>query len=345
MAPIFDLLERRKDKFMLWLPAGLPNARAPYLVIGTFDKGPPPTVYQTNISPFINSGHPDLWELDPKTISPPLKDNTIFHYWYEINDLSPEGLGAIQVTDPLAYTIDYRSLRSRDEHSQPASVIKFRDGKLWPCDIDGNEPRPPPIPSQDSMPQNNHMVIYELPTSWSRYKDEQQNNQDVQIDVGTFTDVLALFDAKVAGKRFAGIPAIDNEAIVAELGINALELLPAADAKSIGQWGYATANYYATDFDLGTSGSWWRRYTPSTHASSRMLSWRLDTTPMSTLTFANSISIKTRPRRKQALIGCNPIRTSHVMAMGEDSGDTAGPSMPMLRLFSLPRMIQSLVKS
>lgn len=254
MALIFDLLERRKDKFMLWLPAGLPNARAPYLVIGTFDKGPPPTVYETNITPFVNSGRPDLWELDPKTISPPLKDNTIYHYWYEINDLSPEGLGAIQVTDPLAYTIDYRSLRSHDEHSQPASVIKFRDEKLWPCDIDGNEPGPPPIPSQDSMPQNNHMVIYELPTSWSRYKDEPQNDQDVQIDVGTFTDVLALFDAKVAGKRFAGIPAIDNEAIVAELGINALELLPAADAKPIGQWGYATANYYATDFDLGTSG-------------------------------------------------------------------------------------------
>jgi 1,4-alpha-glucan branching enzyme len=251
--PTFDLLERRKDKFMLWLPAGIPGAKPPYLVLGTFDKGPPPAVYEFNISPFVKSDQSDLWELDPNSISPALKDDTIYYYWYEIDDLSPEGLGAIQVTDPLAYTIDYSSLRSRGDHDMPASVIKFRGGKLWPCDIDGSEPNPPAIPSQDSMPANNHMVIYELPTSWSRYKDVQENGQDVQIDVGTFLDVLALFDLKTAGNRFKGIPQIDNEAIVADLGINALELLPAADARPIGQWGYATANYYATDFDLGTS--------------------------------------------------------------------------------------------
>lgn len=250
---IFDLLELRKDKFMLWIPAGVPDARAPYLVIGTLDEGPPPTFNQFNVSPFVNAYQPDLWELDPNTIRPPLRNNTVYHYFYEINDLSPEGLGSIQVTDPLAYTVDYRSLRSRDNHFQPTSVVKFRGGKLWPCDIDGSEPSPPVIPSQDSMPQNNHMVIYELPTSWSRYKDNQQNDQDVQIDVGTFTDVLALFDAEVAGRRFAGSTAIDHEAILAELGINALELLPAADARPIGEWGYATANYYATDFDLGSS--------------------------------------------------------------------------------------------
>ena len=253
MAPAFDLLERRKEKFMLWIPAGLPNASPPFLVLSAFEKGPPPPVNQSTRSQFVQSDHHDLWELDPNCISPPLTNDTVYQYWYEINDLSPEKLGPIQVTDPLAYTIYYTSSESRDDHTQPASIVKFRDGKLWPCDIDGSEPGPPAIPSQDSMPQNNHMVIYELPTSWSRYQHVQQNSQDVEIDVGTFTDVLALFDKSVGGKRFNGISAIDNEAIVAELGINALELLPPADARPIGQWGYATANYYATDFDLGTS--------------------------------------------------------------------------------------------
>lgn len=238
---------------MLWIPAELPDAKPPSVVLGIFNKGPPPTVDQISITPFVKSDHSDLWELDPNSITPPLKNDTVYNYWYKVNNTTPGGSGEIQVTDPLAYTVDYTSLTSRNDRSQPASVIKFRDGKLWPCDIDGSEPSPPTIPTQESMPQNNHMVIYELPTSWARFKHVQQNNQDVEIDVGTFTDVLALFDKTVAGQKFNGVPAIDNEAIVAELGINALELLPVSDAWPVGQWGYAPANYYATDFDLGTS--------------------------------------------------------------------------------------------
>jgi len=237
---------------MLWFPAHPPNAREPHLVLGTLDDGPPKSVYEESITPFVPSDQPDLWELDPKNISPALVDGKVYHYWYEINDISPEGRGVIRVTDPLAYTVWYASTKSRGDHVSPSSVIKFRGGKLWPCDPDGSEPAPPPLPPQESMPQNNHMVIYELPTSWSRYQHAQQNNQDVEIDVGTFVDVLALFDPTVNGDKFNG-PVVNNGAIVAELGINALELLPAADARPVGQWGYATANYYATDFDLGTS--------------------------------------------------------------------------------------------
>ncbi|KAE9363225.1 glycoside hydrolase family 13 protein [Stipitochalara longipes BDJ] len=54
MAPTYDLLERRKDKFMLWFPAAPANAREPYLVLGTLDNGPPQTVYQVSITPFIH---------------------------------------------------------------------------------------------------------------------------------------------------------------------------------------------------------------------------------------------------------------------------------------------------
>jgi hypothetical protein len=42
------------------------------------------------------------------------------------------------------------------------------------------------------------MVIYELPTSWAKYK----NIGGVQVNVGTFTDFLALFDLQTAGDRF-----------------------------------------------------------------------------------------------------------------------------------------------
>lgn len=128
-------------------------------------------------------------------------------------------------------------------------MIKFRDGKLWPCDIDGKEPTQMKAPSQDTIPDNNHLVIYELPASWAKWKQVG----DVQVDIGAFTDVLALFDLKTAGNRFRSIPAVAHEAIIADLGINALELLPAADAKPLGEWGYATAHYFALDFDLGSS--------------------------------------------------------------------------------------------
>lgn len=76
------------------------------------------------------------------------------------------------------------------------------------------------------------------------------------MDIGTFSDVQALFDTAHPGDRFKTVAPVANEAILSELGVNALELLPAADALySHGQWGYATANYFATDFDLGTATS------------------------------------------------------------------------------------------
>lgn len=101
------------------------------------------------------------------------------------------------------------------------------------------------------IPGNNHMVIYELPTSWAKYS----QLGDVQMDVGTFTDVLALFDLAAPGDHFSSVSTVSKGAILADLGVNALELLPAADARPKGQWGYATANYFATDFDLGTATS------------------------------------------------------------------------------------------
>jgi pullulanase len=246
--PIFDILERRKAKFTLWIPGQVAGSPAPQLLLGPASS----TINITFTGPLQQSDQPDLWELDPKDIKPALQDEQIYHYWFEVTDTSEENLGLLTVTDPYVYTVDYSTVPDRnaeDAKVQPAGVIKYRDGKLWPCDIDGTEPLPVSIPSLDKLPENNHIVIYELPTSWSRPNDVG----GVETDGGTFADVLALYDIATAGDRFKSIPAIRNEAVVSELGTNVLELLPVADAKPVDQWGYATSQYYAPDYDLGSA--------------------------------------------------------------------------------------------
>jgi pullulanase len=247
----FNLLDRRREKFVLWTP-GQSQPKPPQLVIGIIDdKQTPAVVNEFFTGPFVPSKQPDLWELDPKDITPAFKDGTMYHYWFEIEDTSPTNYGTYQVTDPFAYTVDYRTTKSRDDNVQPASVIKYRDGKLWPCDLpDGKEPSQVTIPAQADIPDNNQVVIYELPVSWSKYATD---GNGVQIDVGTFVDVLALFDLNVAGQAFKNVSSVAHEAILSDLGVNVLEILPAADAKAKGAWGYATANYYAPDYDLGTA--------------------------------------------------------------------------------------------
>ena len=68
----FDLLNRRRDKFMLWAPAQTQSG--PQLVIGTIvvSQNPdvPSTVNEFFTGPFVKSDQPDLWELDPKSIQP-----------------------------------------------------------------------------------------------------------------------------------------------------------------------------------------------------------------------------------------------------------------------------------
>lgn len=246
-----DLLERRKSKFVLWIPGFVSGSTVPGLLIGTKDAQSPGSFKQAFTGTLSSSEFPDLFELDLSAIQPPLQDGTVYYYWFTIQDNSPENLGLVKITDPIAYTVDYTVTQFAGSHVQPAGVIKFRDNKLWPCDIDGIEAEQPPIPTQDLVPDNNHLVIYELPTSWAKYT----TVGDVQMDTGTFTDVLALFDQNTAGDRFKDVPAVSQEAIIAELGINALELLPAADANPTGAWGYATANYFAPDFDLGSASS------------------------------------------------------------------------------------------
>ncbi|KAK4249473.1 1,4-alpha-glucan branching enzyme GlgB [Corynascus novoguineensis] len=213
MYPV-DILNQRHEKFVLWVPSSDGSTALPPVFVG-------------------------LWVLHPTSVSPPLADG-VYRYWYEIQDTSPAKRGRLLVTDPLAFAVDYDVVHSAGDNARdhPASVVKIRDGKLWACDIDGTEPRRPLVADQTLVAENNHLVIYELPTSWTKAGTDSRGSD---VDVGTFSDVLALFDTSTEGRP-----------ILAELGINALELLPPADAKVKNEWGYATAHYFTPDYDLGS---------------------------------------------------------------------------------------------
>ncbi|KAK4151210.1 putative alpha amylase [Chaetomidium leptoderma] len=261
----FDLLDRRHRSFVLWLPSIDPNRRAPQLIIGTLESGDARFKQLTRQALIQSSNHPELWELSPVTLGLPLRDG-VYHYWFEVQDTSSGTTtsNTILVTDPFAYTVDYRILQQPETNEghhhfpQPASVIRYRDGCLWPCDIDGREQRRVRTSSM-GLPPNNQLVMYELPVSWTRADTtatgEQGGGESKIHDVGTFADVQALFDDETSGAGTSSSRGTNSmHAILSTLGINGLQLLPVTDsATQRGGWGYATANYFAADADLGSA--------------------------------------------------------------------------------------------
>jgi pullulanase len=248
----FDLLERKQTHFVLWRPA-ITNP-PPALVIGTFRAGNPPSFEPLNkfdLAPSPVSA--DLWEVAAAACG--LVDNRVHHYWFEVTNANPKTPSPARIlcTDPTASTVDWR-LRAvllppfTDDDRSPAAVIKWRNGKLIPSDPGGDEPDWANDLPLDSLPANNRLVIYELPTRWSRTEAEGT----VSIGGGTFRDVLALVERSAAPSNFAGVAALAvGQAHLEDLGVNALELLPPADSFVDREWGYATSNYFAADFDLG----------------------------------------------------------------------------------------------
>ncbi|HET7019722.1 MAG TPA: alpha-amylase family glycosyl hydrolase [Xanthobacteraceae bacterium] len=249
----FDLLQRKRTHFLLWRPA-VTNP-PPALVIGTFRTGNPPSFEGLNRFDLAPSPiSPDVWEVSAAACS--LVDGRVYHYWFEVTNANPKvpSPARIRCADPTAATVDWR-LRApllpapfNDDDRSPAAVIKWRDGELIPCDPGGEEPDWVNDGPPDALAENNRLVIYELPTRWSRIETEGT----LSIGAGTFRDVLALVERAAAPSNFAGVAALAvGEAHLEDLGVNALELLPPADSFVDREWGYATSNYFAADFDLG----------------------------------------------------------------------------------------------
>ncbi len=85
------------------------------------------------------------------------------------------------------------------------------------------------MPNGVTLPNNNQMVIYEMPVRWMAVAGD-----DREVGLGTFEK--ATFEH------------LDD---LRALGINAIELLPSQDSADTLNWGYGTRFFFAPDYDLG----------------------------------------------------------------------------------------------
>ena len=236
------LFTLKRTAFVLWRPRH--TEVPPALVIGQFRAGNPHGLDGKREFPLrAQAQTPDLWTLDAADCA--LVDGQAYHHWFLVTDSSPFGEAArVHCPDPTAFTVDWRLTLD----GRPASVILFSDGELRTCDPDGSAALPAAAIASDAVAPNNRLVIYELPTSWSRIN----VHGDPQIGVGTFRDVRALVTHEAEGHNFADAAALRaGRSHLLELGVNALELLQVADSFIEREWGYATSNYFAPDHDLG----------------------------------------------------------------------------------------------
>jgi pullulanase len=245
-----DLLVPKQTKFVLWLPRF--TDPAPRLVIGTFQPGNPPALASRRTHDLEEvPGHAGLWGIEVADCG--LIDQQVYHYWFEVADSHPSSDGGRKLcTDPRAFTVDWRLLSEPQTSSSnsrtPATVVKFSGGKLVGCEAAGEDFVSVSQADPQGSAVNARLVVYELPTSWTRLN----QHGDVEVGVGTFRDVAALVDEGSGPANCAGVAALDRgRSHLGALGVNALELLPPADSFVSREWGYATSNYLAPDFDLG----------------------------------------------------------------------------------------------
>lgn len=247
-----DLLKRKETYFVLWRVGKIP----PELVIGQFQPGNPPILGgEQRFTLKQSSAFSDLWEIPATDCN--LQTGQIYHYWFEVEDTDPEQKAPtrIRCTDPYAYVTDWRLTSPKlplpykaRKDQRASSVIKYDQGNLHPCDPGGEVSDFTEEPSLDTLRPNNRLVIYELPTTWTRLLGEL----DFEQDIGTFRDVLALIERDADGANFSDLPIVQpGESYLTNLGINALELLPLTDSYIKREWGYGPSNLFAPDYDLG----------------------------------------------------------------------------------------------
>jgi pullulanase len=247
-----EIFAKRERDFVLWRAKPAPP---PELIIGQLELGAPVSfVREQRFALQRAAGFSDLWLIPAASCN--LVDGQVYHYWFEVTDAHPRRTGKrIRVTDPMAFTVDWRLLGALpegpgygDDDRYPASVVKFSDARLVPCDAGGEtgtlQNEPPPA----TRPPNNRLVIYEMPTAWSRTGSAGER----ELGTGTFRDVISLIDRAAEGANFSDLAVTQSgRSYLTELGVNALELLPPADSFYQREWGYGTTNYFAPDYDLG----------------------------------------------------------------------------------------------
>lgn len=86
------------------------------------------------------------------------------------------------------------------------------------------------MPAGVQLPNNNQMVIYELPIHW------MSGDLNREVGLGTFEKV-----------------AFEHLQELHDLGINALELLPIQDSHDTLTWGYGSRFFFVPDWEMGSS--------------------------------------------------------------------------------------------
>lgn len=252
-----DLLNRKKTHFVLWLPGEeKPN---PTLYIGTISATSTSLENVRELGLSQSKDFTDLWELGADKCE--LKDGQVYFYWFKVRNTDPYNPASsaqiLYCTDPSAYTIDRRLQAPLPQESggissgDPASVVLYKNGELVPCDPGGETANWEEDTPLKQLSQNNQLVIYELPTRWTRIN----SNGGIEQGNGTFQDVVALIKSDAIAPDFPTVSTLNNRAHLQELGVNALELLPPSDSDDDLEWGYGTSNYFAADFSLGRSDS------------------------------------------------------------------------------------------
>ncbi|MBW4546049.1 MAG: alpha amylase [Symplocastrum torsivum CPER-KK1] len=248
-----DLLSRKQTHFVLWRPGALEPA--PTLYIGNFQTGNLQSFENFREIPLNQSEqYLELWEIPAQECG--LTSGQVYFYWFKVQNTNVYNSTPyiLYCTDPIAWTVDRRvsapdaAQTDGTTSDDPASVVLYQDGLLIACDPEGQTANWEGDAPVDRLPNNTQLVIYELPTRWTRIEAEGEK----AIGTGTFRDVLSLLNTEEIAPDFPSIYALDKgHAHLVELGVNALELLPPADSDDNLKWGYGTANYFAADFNLG----------------------------------------------------------------------------------------------
>ncbi|WP_254514044.1 alpha-amylase family glycosyl hydrolase [Anatilimnocola floriformis] len=161
----------------------------------------------------LNSTNDGWWQIDLSSLHLPDGE-----YEYEFL-LERSGQATITVPDPYAEELTrfsgYRGVfYIRNNH-------RHRPGFDWRGEM-----------PTGGLPQNNQLVIYELPMRWA---DPGEDGFDRQVGLGTFDKT-----------RFEML-----DKYILPLGVNCIELLPIQDSADTLNWGYGTRFFFAPDYDLG----------------------------------------------------------------------------------------------
>ena len=168
---------------------------------------------------------PDGWRHETLEADPDRSD------WYRI-DL--DGLELSDGTYEYEYVVsrsDGESVVAADPFAEEITkfggrrgVFRIEDGRRFRPEFSWEDE----LPEDGELPDNNEMVIYELPLRWTA------SDANRKVPLGDFEDLL--------------FRRLDY---LADLGVNAIELLPVQDAPATIDWGYGTRFFFAPDLDLG----------------------------------------------------------------------------------------------